>query len=126
MKPLIIKGTTNTPDINFDNKTGKLSFKGRSFSHDTYDFYKSVNEWISNYAQNLRGPVEFNINVDYINSVSVKYLTNMIKKLIESNKDEKKITVNWFHLKEDEDDAYELGRSIERDTKIIFNYIITN
>ncbi|MGZ4048589.1 MAG: DUF1987 domain-containing protein [Bacteroidia bacterium] len=126
MKPLIIKGTDKTPEINFDGKSGHLVFKGRSYSQDTYDFYKPINEWINEYAQDLRDVTIFDIDVEYVNSVSVKYLTNMIKKLIESNTRGKTITVNWYHLKDDEDDAYELGRSIERETKMKFNYIITD
>jgi hypothetical protein len=124
MKPLIILGTDKTPKINFDAKAGTLLFKGRSYSHDTYDFYKSVNEWVNEYAKNLRDVTVFEINVDYINSVSVKYLTNMIKKLVDSNTKGKTITINWHHAEDDEDDAYELGRSIERDAKIKFNYIV--
>ena len=125
MKAFFIKGTDKTPEINFDNKTGILLFKGRSYSHDTYDFYKPVNEWINTYAQNLNRVTVFDINVDYINSVSVKYLTNMIKKLVDSNTKGKVITVNWYYQADDEDDAFELGRSIEREAKIKFNYIIS-
>jgi SiaC family regulatory phosphoprotein len=124
MKPLIIKGTDKTPHINFDASSGHLLFKGRSYAQETYDFYKPINEWINLYAQNLKDITVFDINVDYVNSVSVKYLTNMIKKLIEFNINGKTITVNWYHPADDEDDAYELGRSIEREAKIKFNYIV--
>lgn len=124
MKPLIIKGTEKTPQVNFDAGNGHLLFKGRSYSHDTYDFYKPLNEWVNLYAQNLRDVTVFDINVDYINSVSVKYLANMIKNLFEFNTKGKTITINWYHMKEDEDDAYELGRSVEREIKIRFNYIV--
>ncbi|MBA3971155.1 MAG: DUF1987 family protein, partial [Bacteroidetes bacterium] len=95
-----------------------------SYSHDTYDFYKPVCEWINVYSQNLNKTTTFDINVDYINSVSVKYLTNMIKKLVESNTKGRLIIINWFYQEEDEDDAFELGKSIEREAKIKFNYIV--
>lgn len=124
MKPFFIKGTDRTPEIDFDNKSGKLLFKGRSYSHDTYDFYKPVNEWISMYSQNLADETTFDINVDYINSVSVKYLTNMIKRLVESNSKNKIININWFYQADDEDDAFELGKSIEREIRIKFNYVV--
>lgn len=124
MKPFFIKGTDRTPEIDFDNKSGKLVFKGRSYSHDTYDFYKPVNEWINLYSQNPANETTFDINVDYINSVSVKYLTNMIKKLVESNTKNKIINVNWFYQADDEDDAFELGKSIEREIRIRFNYVV--
>jgi hypothetical protein len=123
MKPLIIHGTDKTPEVNFDASNGYLLFKGRSYSQDTYDFYKPINEWINTYAQNLKDTV-FDINVDYVNSVSVKYLTNMIKKLIEFNSRAKTITINWYHLPDDDDDAFELGKSIEREAKIKFNFIL--
>jgi hypothetical protein len=124
MKPFFIKGTDRTPEINFDNKSGSLSFKGRSYSHDTYDFYKPVNEWIDLYSKNLNDVTNFDIKVDYINSVSVKYLTNMIKKLLGANTKGKTIAVNWFYQADDEDDALELGMSLELEAGIKFNFIV--
>ena len=81
MEALIIKETEKTPEINFDFQTGKLFVGGRSYSSDAFDFYKPVNDWLNKYVQNPQENTVLEINVDYFHSVSVKYLTSIVKKI---------------------------------------------
>ena len=127
MESLFVKGTDKTPEISFNSKAGILSFKGRSYSSDSYDFYRPINEWVNKYAQNPRENTLLEINVDYFNSVSVKYLSNLIKKLGDLSNNGKSVKINWFYSEEEEEDdneVFDLGKSIERETTIKFDYFI--
>ncbi|MFL5766173.1 MAG: DUF1987 domain-containing protein [Bacteroidia bacterium] len=127
MEPLVIKGTEKTPEINFNAQTGKLYVGGRSYSSDAFDFYKPVTAWVNEYVTHPLEATAIDINVDYFHSVSVKYLTSIIKRLSLLQEQGKKIEVTWHHQpdQEDEDEAYDLGKSIESESRIKFRYIET-
>jgi hypothetical protein len=127
MESLIIKGTEKTPEINFDAQAGKLYIGGRSYSSDAFDFYKPVTAWVSNYVNDPRELTSIDINVDYFHSVSVKYLTSIIKRLSQLHEQGKKVEITWHHQpdQEDEDEAYDLGKSIEAESKVKFRYVET-
>lgn len=123
MEPLIIPGTQETPEIKFDNISGKFSIVGRSYPSDTAEFYQGVNTWLNQYVLNPNKSIVMEINIEYFHSVSVKFLTNIVKKLIKLNSPEVNVTIIWFY-EDDDDDNIDLGKSIERDTQTKFTYIV--
>ena len=125
MEQLIIKGTEKTPEINFDPESGKLFVGGRSYSSDAFDFYMPVNEWLNKYIQIAKENTILEINIDYFHSVSVKYLTTIIKKVAQLKDAGKSIKVIWFHHADEngEDDALDLGKNIEAESKLKFDYV---
>ena len=125
MESLIIKGTEKTPEINFNFQSGKLFVGGRSYSSDAFDFYKPINEWLNKYLESPKENTILEVNVDYFHSVSVKYLTTIIKKVSQLNETGKSITIVWFHEKDEnnEDETYDLGKSIENESKIKFDFV---
>ena len=128
MEQLIIKGTEKTPEINFDSTAGKLFVGGRSYSSDAFDFYKPVNEWLNSYIQNPRENTILEVDVDYFHSVSVKYLTSIVKKIAQLKELGKSVKIIWLHQADenDEDEALELGKSIESESKIKFDFVTVN
>ena len=125
MEQLVIQGTEKTPEINFDATSGKLSVGGRSYSSDAFDFYKPINEWLNKYIQNPNELTILEINVDYFHSVSVKYLTSIVRKVAQIQELGKSIKIVWIHQSDenDEDESYELGKGIESEAKIKFDYV---
>ena len=128
MEQLVIKGTEKTPEINFNFDSGKLSIGGRSYSTSAFDFYKPINEWLNNYIQNPKDTTILEVNVDYFHSVSVKYLTSIVKKIAQLTNSGKAVKVVWFHQADenDEDEALELGKSIEAEAKVKFDFVEKN
>ncbi|MBL0330568.1 MAG: DUF1987 domain-containing protein [Bacteroidetes bacterium] len=126
MEQLIVIGTEKTPEINFNSKTGKLFIGGRSYSSDAFDFYKPINEWLAKYLQNPHITTVLEVNVDYFHSVSVKYLTTIVKKIAQLHASGNAVQVIWLHQSDenDEDESYELGKSIETEAKIKFNFVV--
>lgn len=125
MEQLVIKGTEKTPEISFDATTGKLSVGGRSYSSDAFDFYRPINEWLNNYIQNPNELTILEVNVDYFHSVSVKYLTTIVRKVAQLQEIGKSIKIIWIHQADenDEDESFELGKSIEAEARIKFEYV---
>lgn len=125
MEQLYIKGTEKTPEINFDFESGKIFISGRSYSSDAYDFYLPVNEWLNKYIQNPKESTILEVNVDYFHSVSIKYLTSIVKKIAQLHEAGKSVKVIWFHQSDenDEDEAFDLGKSIELESKLKFEYV---
>lgn len=125
MESLIIQGTEKTPEINFNSTTGRLFVGGRSYSSDAFDFYKPVNEWLNDYIQNPKDTTILEVNVDYFHSVSVKYLTTIVKKIAQLQEAGKSVKVLWLHQADenDEDESFELGKSIQVEAKIKFDFV---
>ncbi len=120
MKPLIIIGTHKTPEVSFDDSTGKLFIGGRSYSSDAFDFYKPITSWINEYLLNPKDPTILEINIEYFHSVSLKYLTTIIKKIEHLPG----VKISWLHAcVDEEDESLELGKAIERNSKIRFDFI---
>ena len=126
MEALIVAGTEKTPDINFNFKTGKLSIGGRSYSSDTYEFYNPLINWVNEYIENPKDDTILEIKLDYFHSVSVKYLTNIIKKLVLLKELGKSLKIVWFYSEDEDDEACDLGRNIERELNIKFEYILVD
>lgn len=124
MEQLIISGTEKTPEINFDFQSGRLFIGGRSYSSDAFDFYKPINEWLNSYIRNPKESTILEINIDYFHSVSIKYLTTIIRKISQLHEAGKSVKIIWFHESDenDEDEAFDLGKSIETEVKIKFEY----
>ena len=125
MEALIIKETEKTPEINFDFQSGKLFVGGRSYSSDAFDFYKPVNEWLNKYVQSPQELTVLEVNVDYFHSVSIKYLTTIVKKIAQLKDAGKSVKIVWLHQSDenDEDEAFELGKSIEAEAKVKFEFV---
>jgi SiaC family regulatory phosphoprotein len=119
MESLIIKKAIQTPEIIFDCETGKLLIAGRSYSSNSFDFYRPVTDWVNEYVLNPQEKTVLDIDIDYFHSVSVKYLTTIIKKL----EPLENIQVRWILQEEDRDESFELGKIIERGSKIKFDFI---
>ena len=125
MEQLKLKGTEKTPSIDFNSQTGKLHIGGRSYSSDAFEFYKPVNEWLSKYIENPSQQTELEVNVDYFHSVSIKYLTTIIKKIAQLHERGKSVKVIWRHQSDenDEDESLDLGRSIEGESRVKFDFV---
>src|ERR1700746_4021894 len=105
MEPLIIAGTEKTPDINFDYSAGKLCISGRSYASDTFEFYYPLVTWVNEYTTKAKDHTVLEIKLDYFHSVSVKYLTNIIKKLVLLKDNGKVVKIVWIYAEDEDDEA---------------------
>lgn len=103
MSNLHILPTIKTPAINFD-VAGKFSLSGKSIPENSIEFYKSVYEWLDQYAQAPATETIITIQLEYFNTSSSKCLLDIFRKLETLNNTGKsKVLIKWMYEEEDED-----------------------
>jgi hypothetical protein len=107
MENLIIKSSIDTPKVEFF-ENGELLIEGKSCPVAVTRFFEPLFSWIAG----LRAEkVNFTINLEYINSASVKRILDLLK-ILDANRNVKEIVINW-HYEEGDDDALETGQIFE-------------
>ncbi len=122
MTDLHLAKTKNTLSVNFNCSSGLLELSGSSYPENTTDFFKPLIDWIQQYFLEVTGKLVLTIKIDYLNSSSIKYLSDMIDKLENYHKSGGQVEINWYH-KEDDDDIKEMGEEIKEDVSFPFNII---
>jgi hypothetical protein len=101
--PLHIESTEATPLINFHPKSNVLDIKGCSVPEDCVTLYIPVLNWVDNYLLTKPEEITLNIQLDYFNTTSSKFIFELLKKLERYQTDNIKLSVNWFYSPGDED-----------------------
>ncbi len=115
MKNLLIDGTKYTPEINFDTNTNILNVSGKSYPENTFEYYKPIINWIEEYLQVVEDSlVLFNLDLEYLNSSSLKAYFDIFDILEAAHDKGTKIEINWI-FDEDNDIAEETGEDFIAD-----------
>jgi len=122
MKELIISRSTNTPGISFNPVTGVMKIDGRSIPENPGDFYDPIIEWLEEYFNNPIEVTRFDLNLEYVNSGSSKYLLGIFRILKKKHDEGKNCAINWYY-EEDDEAIYSLGEHYKNTVKIPFNLI---
>ncbi len=107
MENLIIKGTVDTPRVEFFD-SGELLVEGKSCPVAVTRFYEPLFVWVTALKAEK---ANININLEYINSASVKKLLDLLK-VLDANRNVREIVINW-HYEEGDDDTLETGQIFE-------------
>ncbi len=121
MERLSIKGTDSTPEISFDPLKGVFIIEGRSFSENAADFFHPIVLWLEKYAEIPLEETHLSINMDLINTTSIKFLLSLFAILEEMKRKGKSIKVTWWYH-EDDDETKEIGESLNSMTDLKFEY----
>lgn len=124
MENLIIYKTKSTLAVNFDARTGILELSGSSYPENTSEFFQPLITWIQNYFLQVTKPLTLNLKIDYLNSSSIKFLSDIINKLQHYYKSGGEVEINWYY-KEDDEDMKEMGEEIKEDVAFKFNLIVS-
>ena len=122
MKKLVIQKTNNTPGIEFDPETGLMKIEGRSIPENAGDFYDPLIEWLDEYYKNPVEVTKFDMNLEYVNSGSSKYLLGIFRILKKKHDDDKKCIISWYY-EEDDEAIFSLGEHYKNTIKVPFNLI---
>jgi dimeric dUTPase (all-alpha-NTP-PPase superfamily) len=111
----IVKESRTTPYIQIDK--GEITIKGRSIPEDAFEFFDPVLKACREYVEKPAKNTIISIHLDYVNSGSKKYLTNILtvfeKNYLEGNGYE----VNWKY-DEDDEAMLDLGHDLKSIIKI--------
>jgi hypothetical protein len=122
MKELIIKRTTNTPGVQFIPDSGVMKIEGRSIPENPGDFFDPLIAWLDEYFSKPAELTRFDLNLEYVNSGSSKYLLGIFRILKKKHDEGKHCTINWYY-EEDDEAIYGLGEHYRNTVKIPFNLI---
>ena len=116
MNELYIEKTKETPEIDFNHKTGILKISGRAYSNDIYQLFKPLNSWLDEYMTNPRETTTIELKIEYCNTIFNKLLLIFLESCQLVTQKEKKLTIRWYYEKADKeslDDANHMSRLIK-------------
>ncbi len=122
MKDLIIKGTEQTPSINF-LANGELTISGISIPENVIKFYDPILVWVEQFEKTSPKNVKLTIDFEYINSSSLNILLfKIFSKIIGFAKSKTNLQVIWIYPNGD-DDIEDMGKNMEEVLNHKFKFI---
>jgi len=126
MKTYTVKRTYENPEVNLDPDTGILFFKGRSIPPYADEFYDPILEWITEYSKNPQKQTIVKLQIEYYNTISQKYILDILKLLEDLYKKGCKVKIHWQFIEEIAEDVKEEGEEFEKIVSLPFEYIMVN
>jgi hypothetical protein len=118
MENLVIPFKKRSPQIEFKT-SGELSILGNCFPEDPKSFFVPITAWLEEFKATHTGEVNLSIDLNYVNTSSVKILLELIQNLTGNFKS--KVKINWIYEIEDED-MLEVGEDLEKVSEFKFNF----
>ncbi len=112
MEELLIEKKYYLPFIHFNPKTGILKMHGKSILEDPDAFFNQIFYWLHEYFSTSPPETIIEINLEYINSSSSKYLHKMLQLINNECNAKNKCNVHWYY-EEDDESIKELGEQFE-------------
>ena len=112
-KYVIQEELKNCQGIVYYPDTNKLELIGRSIPENPEIIFRRLEEWITLHFEKNKG-LDVNIQLEYINSGSSKYLYEILKRLTGYGRSGKQVNIKWLY-EEDDEAMLELGEHY-RDT----------
>lgn len=95
-----------------DPDKGLIEIKGRSIPENSVEFYRSVNNWLNEYAQGDMKPTKVRFQLEYFNTSSSKCILDIFKKLEVMYRKGWDVNISWCY-DEDDEDMYESGEDYQ-------------
>ena len=124
MEHLRIDSTLKTPDIDFDAQKGILKITGRAIPENPEEFFSDMIQWVKDYFNSPKELTTVEIQLEYINSGSSKFILDFLHLLQDMHNSGKKCKVNWYY-EEDDEAVLELGKHYQSILNLDFNLIET-
>lgn len=123
MDSLRLENTSKSPSVNLIS--GLIEIKGRSIPENPKKFYKPIYDWIKKYGINPEPVTTINLNFEYIDTSSSKWVLDLLRLLDDINgKSNTEIKVNWYY-EEGDYDMFDLGMHLKSFINIDFEFIET-
>jgi hypothetical protein len=112
-KHVIQEELKNCPGITYYQETNLLELVGRSIPENPELIFRRLDEWITLHFEKNK-ELDVNIQLEYINSGSSKYLYEILKRLTGFGRTGNNVKMKWLY-EEDDEAMLELGEHY-RDT----------
>lgn len=123
MERLEFQPSAKTPYILLD-PSGKIQFRGRSIPENVASCYEHILTWMEGYFITPAPETTVDIEMEYLNSGTSKYILKILKIVKDIESKGLKIKVNWF-FEEGDDDIMERGEYYAAILDIKINLIET-
>ena len=120
MEPIYIDGTNRTPYVSLD-PSGKFRIRGRSIHENPSKFFDPLISWVEEYLKDPKETTVFDIELEYFNSGSSRYILDILRLLMDK-KEDKNLIINWYY-EDGDDDLLERGQYYESILNTKFNFI---
>jgi hypothetical protein len=107
---IFLEKTTETPSIVLDPTHGVAEITGNCYPENAYDFFEPVRTWIEQYFLEGASNLAVQMNLNYINTASSKFLRELMTMLNNYYTNDKAIRVEWLY-DEDDEDMEDLGKT---------------
>lgn len=109
MKEYVKEKTQKTPYINFNLNEGSIEISGRSIPENPESFYSDLFTWLDEYTKSPGKTTVINIQLEYINSGSSKFILEFFQQIQEFYQKGNECKINWYY-EEDDEAVLELGK----------------
>jgi hypothetical protein len=129
MKKLNIAATDKSPKITFDPEAGLYEMEGNSRPENVRDFYYPVIDTLRDYFEEyvkegqLDKTFKFNFKLDYFNSSSAKFISDIMVVVKTYSEPGAKIKIYWY-FEDGDDDMKEVGEDFSEMISFPFNFIM--
>jgi len=120
MEKIVKEGNLRTPKINLDPDNGLIELSGRSTPENTEIIYRPLIEWMENYVNNPHDFTTINLQFEYFNSTSAKYLIRLLEFANVLKDNNKQFVINWYY---EDEELLEYGEDFQDVLELQFNYI---
>jgi len=83
MKKLEIAARDQTPLIILDKENSIFEIRGYSYPDEALEFYSEIIDWFKEYIKNPNTETKLILDLIYVNSTSIKFINEILKKLDE-------------------------------------------
>jgi hypothetical protein len=133
MEPINIAPTETTPKVVLDHTSDKFEIGGESRPENARKFYGPIIEWFDKYNQFLywlkndkgdayKKELQITFNFDYLNSTSIKFVYDLLKKIEELKTNSTGVKIHW-HYENGDEDMKESGEEYARMIQLEFNIV---
>lgn len=122
LKRMEIRAGEQTPQVLLDKEQNILKIEGFSFPDNPHVFYTAIVDWFKAYCKDAPAETHFTFGFLYVNSTSVKFINDILKRMDALLVDGKKARVTWI-VNPDDEDIEQLGLELKGLHKIPFEII---
>jgi hypothetical protein len=93
---------------------------GESYPENSFEFYRPILSWISEFLGAAGGPVTLDTHLSYLNTGSTKCIMDILDLLEDAFRGGRQVTVNWYYDGENER-ALETAEEFQEEVTLPFH-----
>mgnify|MGYP001582064685 CR=1 FL=1 len=118
MKDLFLHASATSPLVHFKNN-GDIQMSGKIILDQNSEFWTQISQWVEAYKSNKPSKTILNLQIDYLNSASLKELNRFLILIASISSSESDLYIGWHY---NETDVYMREIGFELSKQSGFNF----